>query len=122
MYDKRFAGVVVKWFTPINRPKFGFAITAEGQEIYFSEYAFLRKDELQRIGIGSEISFTLPKTLHDRFVERLNAGHYRDAGLSHRNPRPPLDDMAQHQRAAKVRLEEDHPLREGEFVECVVKG
>jgi hypothetical protein len=110
MSGNRFEVRLINWITRPDRAKFGFAVTPDGREIYVGENAFTRTEDLARVLPGSRLSVTIrPKSNEQRFRERLNAGFYRDAGLSHRNPRPPRDEKVTRPMAATARLlDEDY--------------
>jgi len=84
-----FTGEIVKWIELPGRPRFGFATTPDGKEIYVNEAAFSNRDQIPRIDVGTKIRFQLraPKTDQQRFLDALNAGAYRDvSNVDHRNP------------------------------------
>lgn len=87
--NERFEGTLQKWIEHSDRRRFGFAVMGDGKEVYVNEKD-VRKTDLTRFDVGSRISFRLrpPKSDQQRFLDRLNAGAYRDVlNMNHRNPR-----------------------------------
>jgi cold shock CspA family protein len=80
---------ITTWY---SEAQWGFATTAEGKEFFVHKYAFRNHRQVQRAHCGSIIEFDLPvaQTAEQAFLDKLNAGEYRDdpsVARNHRNPR-----------------------------------
>jgi cold shock CspA family protein len=72
--------------------QWGFATTTEGKNFFVHESAFRDHRQVARVGYGTLIEFDLPvaRTVEQAFLDKLNAGKYRDdpsIARNHRNPR-----------------------------------
>jgi len=100
---------ITKWIKLPGRPRFGFATTPDGKQIYVAETAFGNRNHIRHVCAGTKIKFQLraPKTDQQRFLDALNAGAYRDVpSMNHRNPRR-IEIKERRPRATNVRIAEE---------------
>jgi cold shock CspA family protein len=86
---QRQKGEIVIWH---REAQWGFAATPEGKNFFVHESAFRDHRQVARVRYGTLIEFDLPvaQTAEQAFLNKLNAGKYRDdpsVVRNHRNPR-----------------------------------
>jgi hypothetical protein len=85
---QRQKGEIVIWHREV---RWGFAATPEGKNFFVHESAFRDHRQVARVGYGTLIEFDSPvASAEQAFLDKLNAGKYRDdptVARHHRNPR-----------------------------------
>jgi len=78
---------ITTWYREVQ---WGFATTSEGKEFFVHKIAFRDHRQVSSVCTGTRIEFDLPivQTAKQVFLDKLNAGKYRDdPTVNHRNPR-----------------------------------
>ncbi len=84
---QRQKGEITAWYREVQ---WGFATTSEGKVFFVHKIAFRDHRQVSSVCTGTRIEFDLPvvQTPKQDFLDRLNAGKYRDdPTVNHRNPR-----------------------------------
>jgi cold shock CspA family protein len=86
---QRQKGEIVIWHSEVQ---WGFAATPEGKNFFIHKSAFPDHRQVARVGYGTLVEFDLPvaQTAEQAFLDKLNAGKYRDdptVAPNFRNPR-----------------------------------
>jgi len=82
-------GEITTWH---RKAQWGFAATPEGKNFFVHESAFRDHRQVACVRYGTLIEFDLPvaQTAEQAFLDKLNAGKFRDdpaVARNHRNPR-----------------------------------
>ena len=86
---QREKGEIIVWHREV---RWGFAVTPEGKNVFVHESAFRDHRQVVCVNYGTLIEFDRPvaKTAEQAFLDKLNAGKFRDdptVARNHRNPR-----------------------------------
>lgn len=83
---QRQKGEITAWYREVQ---WGFATTSEGKVFFVHKIAFRDHRQVSSVCTGTRIEFDLPavQSAKQAFIDRLNAGKYRDdPTIDHRNP------------------------------------
>jgi cold shock CspA family protein len=98
----------INWF---NLEKgYGFAISEAGAQVFLDRRNVVEGQDKHLLVQGAPIEFEIdaPRVV-DTFVEALNAGLLRDAGFSHRRPKPKRNVKSRRPAALRIRVVEEMP-------------
>jgi cold shock CspA family protein len=100
---QRQKGEITIWH---REAQFGFATTPEGKQIFVHSAAFRNHRQVSSVRAGTKIEFDLQAQNAERaFLDKLNAGKYRDDPTIARNHRNPRRAVNKKPRAANVVVE-----------------